>query len=270
MPNPFRALPWIRDITRIIVLDRFHPERRRLSQEASTACRSLSFHARCKIPSLPLPAILAAAGASPVETVLLPGPSTRLGDVGSPAGYHVLGALAGGLQPRTILEFGTYLGVSTLALALNTPPACRIFTVDLPDDASGNSVPELNALDQHHVSTSRHRVGEAFLGASVEKKIVSVRADSMSFQAETVVPSADLVYVDGGHSLPVIEKDTANAFKVLSPEGTIVWDDYFHLYPDVVKFLDALAEEHRLVGIAGTNYVIFSRRWRPDLLKVSV
>ena len=83
----------------------------------------------------------------------------------------------------------------------------------------------------------------------------------MTFRAEEGLRDVDLVYVDGGHSLPVVTKDTENAFRVLAPDGTIVWDDYFHLYPDVVSFLDTLADQYPLHGIKGTNYVIYSRRW---------
>lgn len=260
MSKAARAFHWLRDITQVVVLDRFNPRRRHLAEAASTACRSLNFHSRCRIRPAPLARLLESFGCGEVSPVTLPGPSTRFGDVGSQTGYHTLGALMRGLQPRTVLEFGTYLGVSAYAMALNAPEGSRIFTVDLPDETQGSARAELDALDQHHVATSRHRVGEAFLGTAVEGRITQLRADSLSFRAETVVQDVDFVYVDGGHSLPVITRDTENAFRVLSAQGTIVWDDYFHLYPDVVEFLDQLAGTHELHGIAGTNYVVFSRR----------
>jgi predicted O-methyltransferase YrrM len=226
-----------------------------------TICRSASFHARSKIRPIALPEILARLAAPSVEQVLLPGPSVDLGDVGSQSGYHVLGSLVRALQPAVILEFGTYLGVSACAMALNAPAGCRVFTVDLPDDAEATAVAVLNALDQSHVATSRHRVGEAFLRSSIRDRVTQIRADSMTFRAEEHVKNADLVYVDGGHSLPVVTQDTENALRVLSPNGTVVWDDYFHLYPEVVNFLDGLSERFPLHSIGGTNYVIYSRRW---------
>lgn len=255
-----RAFHWLRDIIQVVFLDRFNPERRPLAEAASTACRSLNFHSRSRIRPVPLAQLLESFGCPEVSAVTLPGPSTRFGDVGSQTGYHTLGALVRALQPGQIFEFGTYLGVSAYAMALNAPPACRIFTVDLPDETQGVSREELDALDQRHVVTSRHRVGEAFLDRPERERITQIRADSLSFRAETVARDVDLIYVDGGHSLPVITKDTENAFRLLSATGTIIWDDYFHLYPDVVQFLDGLAATHALHGIAGTNYVVFSRR----------
>jgi hypothetical protein len=261
MPNLRNAAAWISDLVRVLVLARFNPRYRRASELASTACRSLWFHERSKIRPKPLRELVAMLNAKPVSEVVLPGPETDLGDIGSQTGYHVLGSLVRALEPKFILETGTYLGVSAYAMALNAPDHCRIFTVDLPDDARSQDVPELNAIDRGHIVASRYRVGEAFLRAPVRPRITQIREDSMSFRAEKWIDRAEFIYVDGGHSLPCITRDTENAFRVLDPDGAILWDDYFHLYPDVVSYLDELADRYPLHGIAGTNYVLYSRRW---------
>jgi predicted O-methyltransferase YrrM len=255
-----KGLAWLRDVVQVLVFDRLDPSRRRFSELASTSCRELRFHSRAKIRDLPLVQVIAMLTPRPVEVVTLSGP-TDLGDIGSLTGYHTLGVLVRALQPKTILEFGTYLGISTHTMALNALPDCRIYTVDLADDTSAELIPELNVIDQQLIRKSRHRVGEAFLRSSTKSQITQIRADSMTFRAETKMRDVDLVYIDGGHSLPVVTKDTENAFRVLSPTGTIVWDDYFHLYPDVVRFLDELQDQYPLHGIAGSNYVIYSRRF---------
>lgn len=256
-----KGLRWISDVIHVLVLYRFDSERRKIAEQASTACRSLKFHAHAKIQPAPLRDLVADLGGQSVEQVVLPGPSTDLGDVGSQAGYHVIGSVVQTLQPKLILEIGTYLGVSAYAMALNAPPDCRIYTVDLPDAASASSVPELNRIDQTHIAKSRHRVGEAFLRSPLQKQIVQIREDSMTFRAERFMSNVDLIYVDGGHSRPIISKDTENAFRVLAANGTIIWDDYFHLYPDVVSFLNELSQQYPLRRISGTNYVMYSRRW---------
>jgi len=261
MANFSNGLAWLRDVVQVLVADRFHPARKHDSQLASTACRSLRFHARSKIHPLPWAELFQKLAVNPVAQVTLPGPATDLGDVGSAECYQILATLARALQPKTIFEFGTYLGVSACTLAMNTPPECRIYTLDLPDPAIASTVAELNAIDQNHIVQSRFRVGEAFLRTPYKDRIVQLRADSLSFRPEACVTNVDLIFVDGGHSLPLVTRDTKNAFLMLSANGTILWDDYFHLYPDVVAFLDQLADQYPLYAIPGTNFVIYSRRW---------
>jgi predicted O-methyltransferase YrrM len=256
-----QAFFWIRDIAQVLVLDRFDSRRKRIAQAASSACRSLRFHGRSHIPQLPLSEIVGKLSSVQIDDVRLPGPATDLGEVGSQTAYHALGAVAKAVRPSTILEFGTYLGVSALAMALNVPPSCRIYTLDLPENAEPATVPDLNALDKQHIRQSRRRVGEAFLDTKYAAQIIQLREDSMVFRAEKHVQAVDFAYVDGGHSYPVIIKDTENALRVLSPTGVIVWDDYFHLYPDVVRFLDEFSRRHTLYSIAGTNYVVHSQSW---------
>jgi predicted O-methyltransferase YrrM len=256
-----RGLAWLSDVVQVLVLDRLNPKRRRISELASTSCRELKFHSRAKIRSLPLAQVIAMFTTSSFDQVSLPGPFTDLSDVGSMNVYHVLGSLVRSLEPKIILEFGTYLGVSTQTMALNAPANCRIYTVDLPDEIQPEAMPKVNRNDQQHIRKSRYRVGEAFLHSPTHRQIVQIRVDSMKFRAGTEIGKADLVFVDGGHSMPIIKNDRENAFRVLSAAGTIIWDDYFHLHPDVVRFLDELQTQFPLFGIAGTNLVIYSRRF---------
>ena len=256
-----RGLAWLSDVGQVLVLDRLNSKRRRVSELASTACRELKFHSRAKIRSLPLAEIIAMISHTPFEQVSLPGPFTDLNDVGSMNGYHVLGSLVRALEPKTILEFGTYLGVSTQTMALNAPAHCRIYTIDLPDDAAPEEIPELDRIDQQHIRKSRYRVGEAFLNSPTRRKIAQIRVDSMRFRADGEMGEMDLVFIDGGHSRPIVKHDTETAFGFLSKAGTIIWDDYFHSYPDVVRFLDELHAQVPLYGITGTNLVIYSRRF---------
>ena len=106
----FRGLAWFSDVAQVLVLDRLNSKRRRFSELASTSCRELKFHSRARIRSLPLTQVIAMFAHQPFEHVSLPGPSADLSDVGNTNVYHVLGSLVRALEPKTILEFGTYLG----------------------------------------------------------------------------------------------------------------------------------------------------------------
>lgn len=255
------SFEWARDIIQGLVLDRFDRGRRRNAELASTACRSLRFHSRAKIRQEPLRDILAAIGCDASLPVLLPGPAEDLAECGNQTAYHALGALVQCAAPAVIFETGTYLGVSALTMALNAPRDCVIHTLDLPTQADADTLGTLNKTDQGHVETSRYRVGEAFLRSSCKDRIRQIREDSMTFRAEKILAEVDFAYIDGGHSLPLITKDTENAMRILGKRGIIIWDDYFHLYPDVVTFLDRLSDSLPLKGIEGTNFVIYSPAW---------
>jgi len=254
-------LTWAPDLFQVLVLNRLSPARRHGAIIASSFCRTVRVHSRSKIPELGWAALLQELGLSGNAPVMLPGPLTATENVGDANYYFALGALVRALQPRRVLEIGTYLGVGTCSIAMNAGPNCRIFTVDLPDGASATEAHALNSVDRDHVKRSRGRVGEAFLGSPYEAQIAQLRADSLSFRAEDHVSDVDLTFIDGGHSLPCITKDTENAIRVTAPDGLILWDDYFHLYPEVVAFLDKLHGNLQLCRIAGTNLVLHSRRW---------
>ena len=72
-----------------------------------------------------------------------------------------IAAIARQIAPRLIVEFGTADGRTTLNLARNSPPDCRVVTINLPlDEDSG-----------HAQDTA---VGSRFLGTEEATRIVQV------------------------------------------------------------------------------------------------
>ena len=256
------ALSYARDVGEVLVVNRVRssPTQSRVAGEAATVVRQARFHAHARIPNRSLHEILAEPPHQPVTEVTLPGPTERDG-VGGAAYYHALASIVRACRPGAILEFGTFLGLGTLTMALNAPPDCRIVTVDLPDDAVVDGEHALNRADLELIRRRHHRTGEAFQGSRVAERITQIRADSLTWQPPDELGPFDLVLVDGGHSSPVVRADTENALRLLAPGGTVVWDDYFHLYRDVVGFLDGLARRgHPLQAIRGTNLVMSTSR----------
>ena len=255
---------YARDVSEVLFLDRVRATapQDRIAGEAATLVRMARFHAHARIPHLDLGEIVSQLSPDPISEIALPGPRPFHG-VGSATYYAALASIVRAVKPKTVLEFGTYLGMGTLTIALNAPPDCRIVTVDLPDDADIGERHALNHADLSLIDLRTGRVGEAFVESRVADRITQVRADSLEWRAEEVVSSVDLVLVDGGHSRPVVTADTENALRVLAPNGTVLWDDYFHLYPDVVGYLDGLAAKGRVMRtIRGTNVVISNGRLR--------
>jgi predicted O-methyltransferase YrrM len=176
-------------------------------------------------------------------------------------------ALARVSKARNILEIGTYTGSTTYHLAKNTDPACRVFTMDLPQkfrktealrDARRRrkQYTELNFI--HH-RPAREKLG--YMGTDVECKVVQIYADSSSYDyAGNFSQKFDLIFIDGSHDYAHVKIDSANALKWVANNGFIVWHDY-KVYPEITwgvrKHVDELRSKHNIVRIAGTSLCVF-------------
>jgi hypothetical protein len=240
--NMHRFISDITSATRVLRSDRY-------AQRARVSVRTEAFRARCKIKPLPLSKLVKVAA----HSIEVPDPSIDIAGVGGVEFYYTLGALARVRQPKVVIEIGTFLGVGTLALAMNTEPNTKIITIDLPPDHRGEG---LVGTDLALANTARDRCGEAFRDTPYSQKITQIRADSTTLNLPSLVPRADLVLIDGGHSFNIIKTDTVNARSVITDEGLIIWDDYWWFYPDVIHYLDQLADTIPLNLIEGTNLVI--------------
>jgi predicted O-methyltransferase YrrM len=178
--------------------------------------------------------------------------------LGFVAPYSLLASLVSALQPRKILEIGTFRGVGALTMALNAPEA-EIYTVDLPNEAGNDMVPGLSRGDQEWVRLSRGMQGVAFAGHRLSARIHQVFADSLKMDVREFIDSADFCFIDGGHSYECVKADTENALKVLSAKGVIVWDDYSWFVEDVGRYLLELARKLPLKRIFGSQFVIYRR-----------
>ena len=56
--------------------------------------------------------------------------------------------------------------------------------------------------------------------------------------------------------IEAVENDTNKAFKMLSPQGVIVWHDYKPDAPDVFKYLNELSKTIELIHIKDTDLVL--------------
>jgi hypothetical protein len=187
-----------------------------------------------------------------------------IGAVGLGTIFQALAAICAATKPRQIVEFGTYLGHGTATMALNCE--AQLLTIDLPDTAKSEEIGSLNEADRFLLGRSRNRVGSYYSDKPYARRITELRCDSRLLDLREHIAQAQLCLVDGGHSYECIAADTANAFRVVAPDGIIIWDDYFWLYPDVVKYLNEMARAGRLLAkIKGTNLVVYrhSRSDRP-------
>ena len=104
------------------------------------------------------------------------------------------------LRPERILELGTYNGLTTLQMALNAPPACVTYTLDLPPDRAA-SLP-LSRLDQllaKEFGPLFNTETGAFFQGRPGLNIVQLWGDTAHLDYSTVGTPLDLIFVDAAH-----------------------------------------------------------------------
>ena len=148
------------------------------------------------------------------------------------------------VRARRIFEFGTYLGATTLNLALNAPEDAEVYTFDLPPDAQIEQHPEDVPFTREHFAVERTE----FVGSRVERKIKVLMGNSLTEDLSRFRPM-DFIFIDGGHDLATVTADTTNALKMLRPGGCIAWHDYKNYrYPELTAYLESLPQKPVAVG----------------------
>ena len=173
----------------------------------------------------------------------------------------VLCALAQLLGCRSIFEIGTFRGDTSWLLAHNLPQA-RVFTLDLPGPESAQRARlEITDVDEYFHTWER---GARFRDTPESLRIIPLVGDSATFDFSPYRGAMDLVYIDASHSYSYVRADTEAALAMLSPTGTIVWDDYTY-YPGIYAHLNELAPtlDRPIYHLLGTRLAVHARR---DLL----
>lgn len=157
-------------------------------------------------------------------------------------------------HPSVIFEIGTYLGETTLQLAVNSD--AEVYTLDLPPPDHNDYVtpqtwdPELDLYPA--------QPGVRFQNSPYAERIHQLYGNSQAYDFTPYYSTADLVLVDGCHHYEFVLRDTQNALKIIRPNGIIVWHDYASYAPGVVQVLNDFRNTVPLVHIDGTSFVINS------------
>jgi hypothetical protein len=164
------------------------------------------------------------------------------------------------VAPRRILELGTYNGMTTLQMALNSPPECNTYTLDLPPEMAAKIT--LNPLDEmiskhfkEHFDTT---VGSYFLKRK-DVNITQLWGDTSVFPYETIIDGPiDMVFVDAAHDYQNKKIDTDNAFRLLSAKGVILWHNYHDVIcPDVTRCLGEYAKNRKIWHLRNTSLAVY-------------
>jgi len=200
---------------------------------AVAGARELRFASHCGLPELP--AHLLAAIQS--RQITLPPVAYLKNGTQDLSGLISLVGIAQAIRAKAIFEIGTFTGLTTLALALNLPDA-TIHTLDLPAGDRGSL--RIERADHLYLpDATPRRIYPDF--PALAARIVQHEADSAKFDFDGLGCQFDLVYIDGAHSYEYVKSDTEAAYRIVAPNGAIVWDDYNSIWPGVSTYLDEQA-----------------------------
>ena len=161
------------------------------------------------------------------------------------------------VNAHRVFEFGTFLGSTTLNLALNIPSDGQVLTLDLDAKFANQALqhPSDSPLTAVHLGAQ----ALDFIGSSVADKITTLTGNSISFDFSRWKDSIDLVFIDGGHDLATVKSDTENALAIVAKDklSCILWHDYRNLdYADLTDYLDKLSEQMVVFHIEDTRLCV--------------
>jgi predicted O-methyltransferase YrrM len=158
------------------------------------------------------------------------------------------------LLPKRIFEIGTFQGVTTAHMALNSD--AEIFTLDLPRDlatqTNGYSPADLALLQ------SREEIGKRYRALNSNGRVHQLFGNSRTFDYAPYQGSMDLVLVDACHLFDYVMSDSRNAFKLLRETGAVLWHD-FGSSMDVNRACKVLAQQHKIYHLEGTCLALHAR-----------
>jgi len=151
-------------------------------------------------------------------TVLLPDfnetiePYCSVDGGSTPFDLALLKGLANSKTDCNYFEIGTWRGESAANVA---SIAKHCVTLNLPDIEMIKM-----GLDKKYVELHR-------FFSEGKKNITHIQANSQTFDYSSLDQKFDLIFIDGDHHYESVKNDTANAFKLLKDENSIiVWHDY--------------------------------------------
>jgi predicted O-methyltransferase YrrM len=164
----------------------------------------------------------------------------------------VLSILVAQARPDVLFEFGTFTGLGTLHLALNSPTTSIVHTLDLQPDER-QSIAGLaweTAIEQSTIGSLYQAIPD------VHARVRQHWGDSRLFDTTELQGTVDFIFIDAAHSYEFVRSDTHKAIALASPGATVVWHDYNRVCPDVQRVIAEQVPRFAPVAIADTSIAL--------------
>lgn len=166
--------------------------------------------------------------------------------------HEIFYTLVAEVQPKTIIEVGTWKGRSAMHFAKATEALLtNIFCVDTwlgGVDHVLSSLPQDNrALDMFGSPRLYHQFLRNFSGTPHAERIFPIQNTSLNGARilKRYGVSAELIYIDGSHEYEDVYADLCAYELLLAPKGRMFGDD-FRTFPGVFASVLRFAHERRL------------------------
>lgn len=184
------------------------------------------------------------------------------------------------LSPSNFFEFGTYLGATSVLLAINSSEHAKVTTMDLPPE---NIAPKTTEIDDYRIlhddveNDNYLRCMFAEKGAFyidrtddiTKRKIYRIHHDSRTLNPLNLGLSErfDFIFIDGGHDYETVKIDTTNALNMAKEDAVVIWHDYrSKIHGDVTKFVDEFSHENSVIHVQNTMLAFTLKGKFRDLL----
>lgn len=148
------------------------------------------------------------------------------GDLEEP-NLNLLTRIVKHIQPKTIVEIGTFRGRTTYQMAKYAPKA-QVITIDIANIGAK----EYSGTDLKYQQNKKD-VGRAYKKSSVEDRITQIIIDSTSKKAQDKLDDAlgrnkiQFAFIDGGHDYDTVKHDFEELILPrLRMDGVVLFDDY--------------------------------------------
>lgn len=140
-----------------------------------------------------------------------------------------------------ILEIGSWVGRSAVAMAANT--SGLVVAVDVWDENPGD------VYEPHLRDRPENWIREKFLeNTRLFSNISSVQGKSVEVSKSFLVPTFDMIFIDGDHSYEAVKSDIKAWKPLLVKGGLLCGHDYDAGRPGVVKAVRELIPRTRMAG----------------------
>lgn len=156
-------------------------------------------------------------------------------------------------RPQKLFEIGTFRGLTTVQLAMNTDESAHIYTLDIEPEAR-----KTLADGSFDAGVADDIVGQLYRQTPYASRITQIFCDSRKFDPAPFAKQIDFVFIDACHDYEFVKNDTDKAMQMIRPGGIIAWHDYSRTFTGVKRCLEELALKQEVCWVEGT-YIAFSR-----------